>query len=496
MLDDFPTIAEQQLHAEVATLKTLISDGEFSAAAGNTFNISADALIKLSEEVETTPSAERPRPVFDFMISPDPLTIRVANRIYKPLKEMGFNPVFLVAQYKVPTSEPKHEQLGEYTFQNQVFNQVVLPTLSNSASNVGQFLTPGHLAQAPQISKLFSGINSVNDPEIRSYVGSPEKSVGIVHTFRLYNRVGRPFIENFSQVSQDGKKTQWGEGAGHVKSTCFTSPYFHEVHSKQGGKIDNGQRRGLVTNIHPSIQHHGIIPPFWQQYHMLKLMEKLGIDHEDHTAQEIADICVQYSKDNPEAEDRVDPYLNGMIHHIEPRFDTGDRILIAQNKVPIDLGKPVWENYFAMEEMIVKSTLALAAAYKLGLNLKGQEQELQKTTYHSYPGPDSSPPSYMSDEAKKAILENDVPALDDFQRLGGKISSKKHFHKIIFGDPETGTPGFVIPGTALAARVEERIDEAYSDRKVARNSLHHKGTSNDNVQPPAADQPSPGQNWA
>ena len=521
MLNGFTEISEQELGKQVGQLKQLIAEGGFSEQAGNTYNIYPDALIKLSEEVKVKKTTDtRQRPIFDLMISPDPLTIRVANRLYPALKDMGFDPVLVIGKYQMPEQEAQHKLLADFAFQNNVFNQVVFHHLKGTALSPGQqFLTPYHLAQQASISKVIENVDSVNDPEIRGYLERDNHRVAICHTFRLYNLVKPEVISIFSQVSKDGRKTEWGQGIGHVKDTVFESAYFDGIHSKNNGQIDNGQRRSLISNIHPSIQHHGVIPPFWQQYHMMKLMEKLGVDYKERSAEEIADICVEYAKkkvgidfknqtpqeieeirkqhmtqhvgvdyenDTPdEIEDKykafaaknpdfpllhiVDPYLNGMVHHLEPRFDTGNRILIAQNKVPIDLNKPVWQNYFAMEEMIVKSTLALAAAYKLGLNLKGQEQDLMQTYYHSYPGPDSKPPSYLSERVKQAILENDVPALDDFQRMGGKLCSKEHFYKIIFGDPETGTPGFVVPGTNIAKRLEERIEEAYEDRRRTKN---------------------------
>lgn len=525
MLDGFPVVPKRKLTRQVKALKEMIENGSFSEKAGNTFEISPDAVIELSEEVDVSPSKDRPRPIFDLMISPDPLTVRVANRLYPELKRMGFEPVLVIGKYTMPEKTPEHPLLANFVFQNKVFNQVVLPMLHGTAiDSERQFLTPEHLAQTASISKVLDKVDNVNDPSIVGYIGSKKKQVGIAHTFRLYNLVGKTLIGIFSRVSESGRKTEWGIGAGHVKTTCFTSHYFHPVHSKKGGKEDKGQRRSLITNIHPSLMHHGVIPPFWQQYHMMKLMEKLGVDYEDYKGgpQKVADICVKYAKDtmgidyerhspqeveqirkkymaekvgvdyendtpqvieakykkfvaeNPDCplQHIVDPYLNGMIHHIEPRYDTGDRILIAQNKVPIDLNKPVWENYFAMEEMIVKSTLALAAAYKLGLDLKGQEQDLMQTYYHSYPGPDSNPPAYLSEEVKQAILENDVPALDEFERMGGKLCSREHFESIIYGDPDTGTPGFVIPGTTVEARLRERIDDAYKDRKNTRNGNH------------------------
>jgi len=532
MLDGFPTAPEEELNAQVEQLKTMIEDGSFPEQAGDTYNITPDALIKLSETVKVKPAKNgRQRPIFDLMISPDPLTIRVANRLYPTLKEMGFDPVLVIGSY-TKHEEPKHPLLAEFAFQNYVFNNVVFDVLKPSTPLVGkQFLTPKHLAQQASIKKVMEDVDSVNDPEIIEYLERKNNRVGICHTFRLYNRVSRELIGLFSKVSDDGKKTEWGVGRGEVdaKQTVFenTEDFFDSAHSREDGKKDRGFRRSLVTNIHPSLQHHGVIPPFWQQYHMMKLMIKLGVDYREKTAEEIANICVQYAKekvgidfenhspheveeirkaymtehvgvdyerDTPdEIDDKyntfaegnpdfpllhiVDPYLNGMVHHIEPRFDTGNRILIAQNKVPIDLKKPVWENYFAMEEMIVKSTLALAAAYKLGLDLTGQKQDLMQTYYHSYPGPDSKPPPYLSDRVKKAILENDVPALDDFAEMGGELCSEEHFKKIILGDPVTGTPGFVVPGTSIAERVWERIKEAYQDRKTAKNGAHLNGGS-------------------
>lgn len=530
MLDEFPTVPEEELDLQVERLQQAIADGSYSEQAGNTYNITSDALIKLSETVKVkTAKNGRQRPIFDLMISPDPLTIRVANRLYPALKEMGFDPVLVIGKYTNP-KEPKHPLLAEFVYQNYVFNNTVFHHLKGTTPAIGQqFLTPEHLAQQSSIKKVMEDVDSVNEPEIAGYLGRKNNRVGICHAFRYYGRVSPRVIGIFSKVSQDGKKTEWGIGRGSVdaKRTVFqnTKEFFNSAHSREDGKKDIGYRRSLATNIHPSLQHHGVIPPFWQQYHMMKLMRKLGVDYREKTAEEIADICAEYAKDTvgidfknhtpheieeirkqymtehvgvdyendtpDEIDDKynafaaenpdfpllhiVDPYLNGMVHHIEPRFDTGNRILIAQNKVPIDLKKPVWENYFAMEEMIVKSTLALAAAYKLGLDLTGEEQDLMQTYYHSYPGPDSKPPPYLSNRVKKAILENDVPALDDFADMGGVLCSEAHFNKIIFGDPETGTPGFVVPETEIARRLKIRIDEAYDYRKTAKNGKHNNG---------------------
>ena len=154
----------------------------------------------------------------------------------------------------------------------------------------------------------------------------------------------------------------------------------------------------------------------------------------------------------------VDPYLRGMLHHIQREFDTGAIILTTKNNTPIDLNKSMWENYFTMQDMIVESILAAAAGYKLGLDMNGVKQDLQKPIYyHSYPGTDSQPPTYFNKEKRIKIKEDDKSALDDFINLGGKICDWDHFKQTIFGNPKTNTLGFVPPNSPISKKLEYKL---------------------------------------
>ena len=264
MQDDFRGVSEQKLAEEVSALKTVINSGKFREAAGSTFQVSPEALIKLSDEVGVDPSDKRGRPTFDLMISPDPLTLRVANRLYPELKRMGFKPVFIIGQYKMPNTM-KHPQMEELSFQTRVFNQVVFDTLRTSVpDSTQQFLTPTHLKHVKGL-KVLDDVSSVNEQAILSYIEDETKRVGVAHSFRLYDLIGIPFIELFAQVDKEQRKTLWGQDDRHSRNTCFTSDYSDSIHGNTENK-DNGLRRSLATNIHPDLYHHGVIPPFWTQY--------------------------------------------------------------------------------------------------------------------------------------------------------------------------------------------------------------------------------------
>lgn len=426
--NDFNSVAPEEINA----LSKIISLGQFTDVAAKG-EINLKALIALSDRVERV--NEGAKPTFNFICGKDALTLRVANRLYAPLKAMGFKPAFLFGTYDFSPSF-EHPQIEELAWQTQLLNQVVIPKMDEAVGYPQhQLLTPGNLKHIPGL-KVLDNVDSVNDPQIINHIGSQDKNVGISLIFRLYEKIGPEFINLYH--NQAG---QWGT---HERPTNF------RVHSD-----DNGVRKSILSNIHPSTQDHGVIPVFWPQLRMLELMNRLEVDHTQHSATEIAQICL---------ENGLNPYATGMIHHVVEEFDQGDVILPGQNHVPIDLSKPMWENYHALEDFIVDSILATAAAYKLDVDLKGTPQNLNdpNVQYHSWPGIDSKPP--MTLRNRDEIKARDAYAMNRFAELGGELTNRDFFMRFLFGDPQTGMKGFVHPETFDGANIHMRLREANADR--------------------------------
>lgn len=425
---------------EVNALKRAIKAGNFSEQSAHN-NTSAAALIELSDQVTTGQHGKKP--TFDFVISPDTLTIRVANKLYPELKKMGFDPVLVVRKFNLP-SDNVHPQLRAMSGLMSIFNQAVLSDLNAATAYKGaHFLSPSQISRDG--IKVLSDLESINSPDISEYIKREDQTVGVVALFRLYEKVQPSLINAFRYA--DNK--HWG---GHMRKTHFNSPLNP---ADTNGTL--GVRNSVLANLHPSQKHHGVIPPFWPQLEMMEKMHELGIDWRDRNPEEIATICEDHG---------INPYLDSMMHHVVEEFDQGSVILANRRRTPIDLNKSVWENYHAQEDYIVTQFLALAAAYKLGLPLEGIEQNLNETLYHSYPGKDSQPPRSLPNWQE--IQERDQDALERFTQLGGRIINLSHMNDLIFGNPEQGSQGFVIPNTRNAAELGKRWEQEIADLQSIR----------------------------
>ena len=165
-----------------------------------------------------------------------------------------------------------------------------------------------------------------------------------------------------------------------------------------------------------------------------------------------------------------------MVHHIQRKFDTGAIMFAMENNTPIDLSKSMWENYCNAVEMIVEGILATAAAYKLGLDTDGVRQDLSKPVYHSYPGPDSRPPSYFTPEERQAIKEEALTALPEFLNAHGRISDPDFFvASMVKGIPAQGIPGFVVSKSQDAGQLESAIRGAQTSFNMLRPNGNNGG---------------------
>lgn len=426
--------------AAMGTLRKSVKNGTFSQLAANN-NIDPAALIALSDEVTILPQGQRP--TFDFVVSPDTLTVRVANKLYPELKKMGFDPVLLVRKFNLP-SDNAHPQLRAMSGLMSIFNQAVLSTLNASTAYKGShFLSPEQMSRDG--IRVLSSLESINSREITEYITRQDQTVGVVGLFRLYEKVKPNLIDAFRDND--------GNFGGLMRRTNFKSAVNP---ADTNGTL--GMRGSIICNLHPSQTHHGVIPPFWPQLEMMEKMHELDIDWRDKDPQEVAKTCEEHG---------LNPYLDSMMHHVVEEFDQGARIIANKSRTPIDLRLSVWENYHALEDYIVTQFLALAASYKLGLPTHGIEQDLAKTIYHSYPGLDSNPPKSLPNWEE--IRNRDKGALERFTNLGGRIINLQHMERLIFGDPESNAQGFVIPQTETARQLKERFEAEVRDLMTVRD---------------------------
>lgn len=429
--------------ADVSKLRKLVKDGGFSEAAA-VGDVDFNALIALSDEVEIHRGGGA-RPTFDIAISPDPLTLTVANRLHKPLHDMGFDPVLIVKNYKYPR-EMSDPQLGEFIWQIQTFNDIILNNNPMTAYPSEQYLSPQQLSHCPTVKKVLD-VDALSGYDVQQYMKNPDKAVSITASFRLSELMSDKLIEIFRHPDQDVHSLD-DRSRRLEHKTYFRSKF------NMSGKDDDGMRTSILVNKHPSLTDHGVIPPFWPMLRLLKFVNNFDIDYHNLSAKEVADICEEKNC----YDYGVDPYLGGMLHHVQREFDTGAVIFSSKSDKPIDLKLSMWENYFSMQDVIVDSILASAAAYKMGLDLNGVKQDLEHSQYHSYPGPDSRPPSYFSEKERKEIKKNDFLATQEFKKLGGKICSWSHFLKIVVeGDPDTGAPGFVPKNSPAYNRIKNLL---------------------------------------
>lgn len=357
---------------------------------------------------------------------------------------MGFDPVFIIKDYKFPKVF-KDPNLSELMHHFQLFNEVVMKNNVSVTYPDKQYLTPEKMKHLHTVKEILN-ISALSDEKTINYIKDPHNAIGVIASFRLSELISPEVIENFRNPNQDVIDTKAKKSYQPFK-THFRSPFASK---------DDGTRTSLLINEHPSLIDHGVIPPFWPILRMYRFANENKIEWKGKPPEDVAKEFEEkgcYNEYPP-----VDPYLRGMLHHIQREFDTGAIILTTKNNTPIDLNKSMWENYFTMQDMIVESILAAAAGYKLGLDMNGVKQDLQKPIYyHSYPGTDSQPPTYFNKEKRIKIKEDDKSALDDFINLGGKICDWDHFKQTIFGNPKTNTLGFVPPNSPISKKLEYKL---------------------------------------